>query len=194
MAMPETSSPRSPLVTPANVLTAARLLLLPVAIYGVTTRRPEITLLTLFVAWSTDLADGLVARRHGPPGPLGRTLDTVVDFTFVAGLFLVLFLYGWIPTYQFLVLVGAKLAVLLLELPALRARHFEPLATRLGKPAGALAEIFLLTPLLRMEADWLAPGFQDPVLVRLQLVVFVALALLVVLNAVECVVKACRRP
>jgi phosphatidylglycerophosphate synthase len=182
------------LVTPANLLTAARLVLLPVAIYGLTTQRPEITLLTLFVAWGTDLADGLAARRHGPPGPLGRTLDTAVDFIFVSGLFLVLCLYGWIPTYQFLVLAGAKLVVILLALPRLRARHFEPLPSRFSKPAGALAEIFLLVPLFRMMADGLTPGAEDPVLATVQLVMFLLLAFLLVLNAVECALGLNRRP
>lgn len=183
-----TSSPSAPaLFTPANLLTVARLFLLPVAVYGLATGRDYVAAGAITLAWLTDLADGFLARRLGPANPQGRSLDTVVDASFIFGLFLAFYATGWIPTYQFLTLYGLKLIVVLLQLSTLMARSFQPIGTHLSKLAGAFAYLYLLLLVGRLvlpEYPWF-PSAQGAV--------FAALAVAVALNGAECLAGACRR-
>jgi CDP-diacylglycerol--glycerol-3-phosphate 3-phosphatidyltransferase len=65
---------------PSNLLTAGRLLLLPLLIYFL--RRPQrrrAALLCLAVAMFTDVIDGPIARRRGEVSRLGELLDPIAD-------------------------------------------------------------------------------------------------------------------
>jgi cardiolipin synthase len=182
-----TSPPPPSLFTPANLLTAARIFLLPVAVYGIAEERGWLAVGAMVAAWLTDLADGYAARRRQVPTALGRTLDTAVDFTLIFGLFLAFYVAGWIPSYQFFVLYFAKLLTFLLEVSALAARGWEPLATRLSKLAGVLAYAYLAV----LAARLLLPA--SPLLPPAQLMIFAALTLAVLLNGTEWL-RAAPRP
>lgn len=180
-------SPASPaLLTPANALTGARLVLLPVVVFGLAEEQGPLTLACMVAAWLTDLADGYLARRQGTVRPEGRTLDTAVDFCSIFGLFIALYATGWIPAYQFLILYLAKLAVFLLQVSTLLRRHLRPVTSPMSKAAGALAYVYLLllgTRLVLPAYAFLAPA---------QTVVFGVLLTAVVLNGVECLRGVCR--
>ena len=81
--MPETSNdtPRlRELAYPANLLTLARLLMLPAAIHYL--RQPDgrwRALAVFGVAMATDLFDGPVARMRDEVSPLGEVLDPIAD-------------------------------------------------------------------------------------------------------------------
>lgn len=68
------------LAYPANLLTLARLLMLPAAIHYL--RQPDGRWRALAVfgaAMATDLFDGPVARMRGEVSPLGKVLDPIAD-------------------------------------------------------------------------------------------------------------------
>jgi cardiolipin synthase len=185
--MSDSTPPPSDLSTPANALTAARLFLLPVALYGLAAASHPLAVAAMVVAWLTDLADGYVARRMGPANPQGRALDTAVDFCFIFGLFIGFYVAGWIPAYQFLTLYGVKLVVVLLQLSTLAARRFQPLGTHLSKLAGALAYAYLLLLVGRL----VLPPYAF--LTGAQTGLFIALAAAVALNGAECLAGICRK-
>jgi CDP-diacylglycerol--glycerol-3-phosphate 3-phosphatidyltransferase len=68
------------IVYPANLLTLARLLMLPAAIHYMRQPDGRWRCLAVFgVAMATDLVDGPVARMRGEVSPLGKVLDPIAD-------------------------------------------------------------------------------------------------------------------
>ncbi len=185
--MSEPTPASAALFTSANALTAARLVLLPLVVFGLAEQQGVLALASMVAAWLTDLADGYVARRQGAVRPEGRTLDTAVDFCFIFGLFIAFYAAGWIPAYQFLVLYLAKLAVFLLQVSTLLRSHFRPLASPISKAAGALAYAYLLL----LGARLVAPEYTFFPLA--QVTVFALLTAAVLLNGVECLGGPCAR-
>lgn len=175
------------LFTSANALTAARLVLLPVVVFGLAENQGAVALTSMVGAWLTDLADGYVARRQGTVRPEGRTLDTAVDFCFIFGLFIAFYTTGWIPSYQFLILYLTKLTVFFLQVSTLIQRHFRPLSSPMSKTAGALAYAYLLL----LGARLVVPAYAF--LPLAQLAVFALLTIAVILNGVECLGGVCRQ-
>jgi len=70
-------------LTPANALTALRLLLAPALVIAIVEGVPIAAALIFWVAVATDVADGRVARRFGDETAYGRFFDHTVDATFV---------------------------------------------------------------------------------------------------------------
>jgi cardiolipin synthase len=186
--MTDSARPANPLLSPGNLLTLSRLALLPLVVIALATGRHSWAAGLILVAWLTDLADGRVARRWGQASEAGRNLDTVVDFTFLYGLFIAFYVAGRLPTYQFAVLYLTKLATLILQSAWLASLDPQAIpATPLRKLAGVFAYAYLLILMMREVT---------PAQVNLglfQMVIFALLTLTMVLNAAECVAGVCRR-
>ncbi|HEY3397427.1 MAG TPA: CDP-alcohol phosphatidyltransferase family protein [Armatimonadota bacterium] len=176
------------LLNPANVLTVSRLVLLPPLIVALTRREGVAAAVLMLVVWGTDLVDGWLARRLGTAGPQGQTIDTLVDFTVIFGLFVAAYASGLIPAYQFLIICGLKLVTFLLQLSTLAARHFRVIATHLSKLAGALAYAYAMLLVAILLTGPLPP------MQLAQTVIFVLLALAIAANATECAFGVCARP
>jgi phosphatidylglycerophosphate synthase len=170
-------------LTAANVLTLARLVLLPVVIAGVATDRGALAACAMALVVITDLADGRIARHLGQASDFGKTLDSTVDFVLIYSLFITFYAAGRINTVQFGVLYLAMLTILGLQLLSGGSMGGEVLArTRLGKPTGALQYLYLLVLVAREV------GRQSRTLAVASNIVFFVLAAAVVLNSIECVV------
>ncbi len=75
----------SALLTPANLMTAFRLLIAPLFVYLIIVRRVSWwTVLVGFLAAASDYFDGIVARRHGTTRS-GAFLDPLADKIIVLG-------------------------------------------------------------------------------------------------------------
>jgi phosphatidylglycerophosphate synthase len=138
-----TEDTRPPLLTAANLLTASRLVLLPVIIVGLITHHGYLAAGAMLLALVTDLLDGRVARKLGQASPFGATLDSVVDFILIYGLFIALYLTARITVWQFAIIMLGMVTTLLMQAPALLCGGTVT-RTRFSKPAGALQYAFLL--------------------------------------------------
>jgi len=171
------------LLTIANGLTYARLVLLPFVIGGLVTDNGWLVVGAMFLAWFTDLLDGRVARKMGQGGtPFGKALDSTVDFAFIYCLFIAFYAAGRLATYNFAFLYLAMITILSLQLVLTGTGRDEEVATtRLGKPTGALQYAYLLF----LAALEVLP--ESDIIATVHMVYFVVLALAIVANSIECI-------
>jgi len=74
---------RSSWLTRANALTCVRVALLPVLVAAIQADAFALATAVLAIAVSSDIADGIVARRFGEQSGLGRLFDHAADAAFV---------------------------------------------------------------------------------------------------------------
>ncbi|MDR1422529.1 MAG: CDP-alcohol phosphatidyltransferase family protein [Coriobacteriales bacterium] len=101
--------------TIANLLSVARLLLLPVFfVLFVVYRLDALGFIVLLVAALTDLVDGYVARATHTVSRLGQQLDPFVDRVFIVVAVFAIFLVGRLPLWLLLALLVRDAAMLVL--------------------------------------------------------------------------------
>lgn len=124
------------ILTIPNVLSIARLLLIPVFLWLVLVAQADLWgVAILAVSGVTDWADGVIARQTGQMTRLGRLLDPLVDRLTIAATLIGLALRDLIPWWLVL-LLAAREVLLLALVPALRRRGLVALPVHyLGKAA-----------------------------------------------------------
>lgn len=138
------------LFTLGNMLTIARLVLLPVIIAGIALGAGYVAVAGMAAALLTDLLDGRVSRRLGTASEFGRNLDSTIDFVLLHSLFIALFAAGRLVTYQFAIIYVAMLATLVLQMLSNSAAPEKGLVRpKFGKPTGALEYTYLLFLIVR---------------------------------------------
>lgn len=125
-------------VTVPNLITAVRILLIPLFAWTFLLGEFDSTaLILLVVIGSTDWVDGFVARRIGQVSKLGKLLDPVADRMAIVVVLLALVFRGVVPA----VLAGVLLLrdlIVSLAFPILEAKGFERIpVNRTGKWATA---------------------------------------------------------
>ncbi len=98
-------------VTAANVITAARLLGLPLFVYLATVGAYGIAFGVLVVVATTDWVDGYVARRFDQVTKLGRIIDPLIDRALLAVTAVTLLALGFIPWWVVALVVARDLLV-----------------------------------------------------------------------------------
>lgn len=182
--MDERKPTEAGLITPANVLTFSRLILLPVVIFGIAADRGYVAVGAMALAWLTDLLDGRIARLMGHGAPFGKALDSTVDFVLIYSLFITFYAAGRLATYQFAFLYLSMVTILSLQLTLTAAgRSDEVAATTLGKLTGALQYGYLLF-LVALEVVT-----KKGIISTVNIVFFAVLAAAIVLNSVQCIAK-----
>lgn len=146
--------------TIANILTAARLVLLPVVITGVVTHHGWVAVIAMAAVVLTDLLDGRIARRMKQQSAFGGTLDSTIDFVLIYSLFIAFYAAERLEVYQFAILYVMMLTTFLMQLVAMATGASEGvMRTRTGKITGALQYGYILFLVVRevlpMEA-WVA--------------------------------------
>ncbi len=173
---------RPSLFTLPNVLTAMRLVLLPVIVAGIATDHGWVAVIAMFVAILTDLADGRLARRLSGATPFGKSLDGTVDFVCIYLTFVALYVAHHLLTWQFVVLYVQMLSILLLQIVMAGTGQGEGIVqTPLGKPVGALQYFYLLF----LMAMLVVP--RTPAIAIAEFYYFVVLTVAIGLNTLECI-------
>ncbi len=157
---PARASTSDRVLTVPNVISFARLLLVPVFAACIVTERDVAALVILAVAGISDWADGVLARRLNQTSALGRLLDPAADRLYIAVALVGLAWREVIPWWLVLLLVLREVAVAAV-LPALRRRGYGPLPVHLAGKAGT-AMLMYAFPLLLLgelqgflgEAAW----------------------------------------
>ena len=121
--------------TVPNLLSLARLLLVPVFAYLIVTERDGWALGVLAFSGFSDWLDGYLARRWNQVSRVGQLLDPAADRLYILSTLLGLAWRDLIP-WWLVALIVARDAVLALTLPVLARRGYGPLPVHfLGKAA-----------------------------------------------------------
>lgn len=137
-------------VYPSNLLTVARLVLLPIALRAM--RRPENSnraLLALGAAMFTDAIDGPIARHLKQVSPLGKLLDPIADKLLIDGTALTLSQTRGFPWWATCALIGRDVVIFLGGLLVYRRRSEIVVA----HPAGKATTVALTAAMLLYIAD-----------------------------------------
>jgi len=156
------SSPAAvPVLNAANVLTAVRLLLVPVfvvlvVVSGMTSPGWRIAAtLTFGVASATDLVDGWIARRYGLVTPFGKVADPIADKALTGSALVLLSFYDALPWWVTLLILVREWGITLMRFWVLRYGVIQ--ASQGGKLKTALQIIAIAWYL------WPVPAALEPV-------------------------------
>lgn len=142
-------------LTVPNVLSAIRLVLVPVFVYLLFAHRDGWAVAILMFSGVSDWADGKIARLLNQSSKFGELLDPAVDRLYMIAVPIAFGLRGIVPWWVIAVLL-ARDVLLAAELPVLRSRGFAALPViYLGKAATfALMSAFPLILLGQWDAQW----------------------------------------
>ncbi|MDQ1643571.1 MAG: hypothetical protein QOJ90_2922 [Actinomycetota bacterium] len=133
--MPDTGLVSDRVLTLPNLLSALRLVGVPVFLWLVLNHHDPAAVALLMVSGFTDWLDGKIARRWGQMSRLGTLLDPAADRLYILATLIGLTIRDIVPLWLTLALVGRDL-VLALFLPVLRRAGYGPLPVHfLGKAA-----------------------------------------------------------
>jgi CDP-diacylglycerol--glycerol-3-phosphate 3-phosphatidyltransferase len=135
---------------PANLLTLARLLMLPAAIHYLRQPDGRWRALGVFgVAMATDVLDGPVARMRQEVSPLGKVLDPIADKLMINTTAVALSQARGFPWWATGLLLLRDLAILLGSLLVYRRRA----EINIAHPAGKLTTLALAAAMVLYLAD-----------------------------------------
>ncbi len=168
---------RNPQFTYADMLSSARLVMLPYLLYGLAGGQGGLAVTTFTAIIATDIIDGRIARKLGQSREFGAVLDSTIDYIVIYSTFTTLFALGVLPWWKWAVvffpalLMGATQILHTLKAPEVT---FAP--APFSKPVGQIQFIYL--PLLVARRFWLSAPWMQTV----DHAVFVVLTILIVLN------------
>ncbi len=164
-----------------NILTLARILLLPFFAVTLIYREFKIALLVFILASVTDLLDGLIARVKKQVTYFGRILDPIADKFFLVTSFVLMSAYGLMPKWLTIIVISKDVIVLTGCVILYLATHnlrVEP--SFMGKVASACQFILIGSILLMCNIDEM---------LRIPLSVFILVAIVTTIAGLHYVYK-----
>ena len=89
-----------------NMITMGRLLAVPVVVWLILVRRPDIAFWLFAAAGASDALDGFVAKRLNQVSELGGLMDAVADKVLLVSVFLTLGHQGYLPSWLVILVVS----------------------------------------------------------------------------------------
>ncbi len=133
----ELSAETDRIVTVPNILSLARIALVPLVYLDLVSGRLTRALIVLLVIGATDWFDGYLARVWSQRTRLGALLDPIGDRTVLIVVGIGLVASGILPLWALVLLLARELAVVLVGLLLLTTGASIPTTSRLGKVATA---------------------------------------------------------
>jgi cardiolipin synthase len=133
--MPSDEPVSDDLLTIPNLLSLARLALIPVFLGFLITGQDVLALIVLLAGGATDFLDGFLARRLHQVTRLGKLLDPVADRLTILSATIGLTYRGFLPLWLLLVVLARDVGMLCLGAVLARYRTAPPPVTRVGKAA-----------------------------------------------------------
>lgn len=152
--MTEDAAVSARVLTVPNMISLARLLLVPVFAWLVAQEHDAWALGVLLVSGASDWLDGVLARRMHQVTRLGQMLDPAADRLFILVTLFALAWRGVVPVWLVVVLV-ARDVVLGVMLVVLARAGYPPLRVHLAGKAGTFAIMYAF-PLLLLS-EWPSP-------------------------------------
>ena len=134
-------------LTVPNLISFARLLLVPVFTVLLVQHRDGWALVVIAVSGASDWLDGVVARRWNQVSRLGQLLDPAADRLFILVTIVTLAWRGVVPWWLVVVLVLRDVLLGIVQLLVARAGH-RPLPVHLAGKAGTFALLYAFPLLL----------------------------------------------
>ncbi len=171
---------KDPRFTYTDVLTGARLLMVPYLIYALAKPRPALAAATLLAMIGTDVVDGTIARRTGQQRAFGVVLDNTVDSVFIYSVFTAFFAIGMLAWWKWLFIFASGVLVATTQMiSAVKAKDLVVIPSRIGKVVGIIQFVYLA--FLLAWQFWLKFAWAQTV----DDVIFVLLAVATVATAFE---------
>jgi cardiolipin synthase len=151
----------SRVVTVPNLLSAIRLVLIPLFLWLLATAEYGWALVVIVVSSLTDFVDGFIARRFNQVSRVGQILDPAVDRLFIFSTLIGLAWQGFLPWWLVILIVLRDVGIVALG-PVLASHGYGPLPVHhLGKVATFSLLFALPTLVLGAAFPAIAP-FSDP--------------------------------
>src|SRR5437667_10725360 len=94
-----------------NLITLARILLVPVVIWAITSGEMRIAFLLFFAAGVSDAVDGFLAKRFGMATELGAYLDPLADKAMIVSIYVALGIVEAIPRWLVILVVSRDIMI-----------------------------------------------------------------------------------
>jgi cardiolipin synthase len=94
-----------------NLITLARILLVPVVIWAITSGEMWIAFLLFFAAGASDAVDGFLAKRFGMATELGAYLDPLADKAMIVSIYVALGIAEAIPRWLVILVVSRDIMI-----------------------------------------------------------------------------------
>jgi cardiolipin synthase len=133
--MPSDEPVSDELLTIPNLLSLARLALIPVFLGFLITGQDALALVVLVAGGVTDFLDGFLARRLHQVTRLGKLLDPIADRLTILSATIGLTYRGFLPLWLLLVVLARDVGMLALGVVLARHRTPPPPVTMIGKAA-----------------------------------------------------------
>ena len=153
---------RRQVFTLANLLTFARMGMIPFFVLALLEQRMGMALGLLVLAGITDLLDGLLARAFEQRTMLGAYLDPITDKLLLSTAFVVLAVERAVPWTMAILVLGRDVLILVVSVVIVLVAGFRPFPpTHYGK-ACTLSEVSTVVAVLLVElwpqVSWLGRG------------------------------------
>ncbi len=104
------AEPGRPLSIP-NLITLARILLVPVLVWAITSGEMRLAFLLFVAAGISDAIDGFLAKRFGMASELGAYLDPLADKALIVSIYVSLGIAGAIPPWLVILVVSRDMMI-----------------------------------------------------------------------------------
>jgi cardiolipin synthase len=94
-----------------NLITLARILLVPVLVWAIATERMHLAFLLFLVAAISDAVDGFLAKRFGMKTELGAYLDPLADKVLIVSIYVTLGITAIIPLWIVILVVSRDIMI-----------------------------------------------------------------------------------
>jgi cardiolipin synthase (CMP-forming) len=94
-----------------NLITLARILLVPVLVWAITSGEPLAAFLLFLVAGISDAVDGFLAKRFGMATELGAYLDPLADKAMIVSIYVALGIAEAIPRWLVILVVSRDIMI-----------------------------------------------------------------------------------
>jgi cardiolipin synthase len=95
-----------------NLITLARILLVPVVVWAIASREMQIAFLLFIIAGLSDAVDGLLAKRFGMVSELGAHLDPLADKVLIVSIYVALGITEAIPRWIVILVVSRDILII----------------------------------------------------------------------------------
>jgi cardiolipin synthase len=95
-----------------NLITIARILLVPVVVWAIASREMQIAFLLFLIAGLSDAVDGFLAKRFGMTSELGAHLDPLADKVLIVSIYIALGITDAIPRWIVILVVSRDILII----------------------------------------------------------------------------------
>ena len=102
---------RDPALNLPNLITLARIIMVPVVVWAIASRQMQIAFLLFLAAGVSDAVDGFIAKRFNMASELGAHLDPLADKTLIVSIYVALGITEAIPRWIVILVVSRDILI-----------------------------------------------------------------------------------